>query len=237
MFSAASALAQNVETDFDAPDSLFREDQFYFNITYNTLQKVPDGLQQTKFSPGFSVGFLRDMPINASRTFAVAAGLGYSLSVYNQNLGIFESNTGTTYEILNTEGVSVSKDKLSLHYVDLPISFVYSVNAGSGKLNIGAGPKFGLGLSGKYKYTSKVTAMGQTDETTSEDKITFGSSDTSDFKTLDLSFGTTISYEIANFHFGVQYYYGLTNHFTNPTGKEAVTQNMTSIIVGYKFGN
>jgi hypothetical protein len=93
------------------------------NITYNTLQKVPDGLQQTKFSPGFSVGFLRDMPINASRTFAVAAGLGYSLSVYNQNLGIFESNTGTTYEILNTEGVSVSKDKLSLHYVDLPVEF------------------------------------------------------------------------------------------------------------------
>jgi len=123
LFSAASALAQNVETDFDAPDSLFREDQFYLNITYNTLQKVPDGLQQTKFSPGFSVGFLRDMPINTSRTFAVAAGLGYSLSVYNQNLGIFESNTGTTYEILNTEGVSVSKDKLSLHYVDLPVEF------------------------------------------------------------------------------------------------------------------
>ncbi len=123
LFSAASALAQNVETDFDAPDSLFREDQFYFNITYNTLQKVPDGLQQTKFSPGFSVGFLRDMPINASRTFAVAAGLGYSLSVYNQNLGIFESNNTTTYEILNAEGVSVSKDKLSLHYVDLPVEF------------------------------------------------------------------------------------------------------------------
>ncbi|MFY8009841.1 MAG: porin family protein, partial [Flavobacterium sp.] len=71
----------------------------------------------------FSVGFLRDMPINASRTFAVAAGLGYSLSVYNQNLGIFESNNATTYEILNAEGVSVSKDKLSLHYVDLPVEF------------------------------------------------------------------------------------------------------------------
>lgn len=123
LFSAASVLAQNVETDFDAPDSLFREDQFYLNITYNTLQKVPDGLQQTKFSPGFSVGFLRDMPINTSRTFAVAAGLGYSLSVYNQNLGIFESNNATTYEILNAEGVSVSKDKLSLHYVDLPLEF------------------------------------------------------------------------------------------------------------------
>lgn len=123
LFSATIALAQNVETDFDAPDSLFREDQFYLNITYNTLQKVPDGLQQTKFSPGFSVGFLRDMPINTSRTFAVAAGLGYSLSVYNQNLGIFESNNVTTYEILNAEGVSVSKDKLSLHYVDLPIEF------------------------------------------------------------------------------------------------------------------
>jgi hypothetical protein len=121
LFSALTTFSQNVETDFDAPDFLFREDQFYFNITYNTLQKRPDGLKQNKFSPGFSAGYLRDMPLNSSRTFGIAAGLGYSLSVYNQNLGIFENSSTTTYQILNAEGVAVSKDKLSLHCVDLPI--------------------------------------------------------------------------------------------------------------------
>ncbi|MFN4026298.1 MULTISPECIES: porin family protein [Flavobacterium] len=121
LISTVTVLAQNVETDFDAPDSLFREDQFYFNITYNTLQKRPDGLKQNKFSPGFAVGFLRDMPVNSSRTFAVAAGLGYAVAVYNHNLGIFENSSTTTYQILNADGVSVSKDKLSLHYLELPL--------------------------------------------------------------------------------------------------------------------
>jgi hypothetical protein len=33
-----------------------------FWFTYNTLQQKPAGVSQDKFSAGFSVGFLRDMP-------------------------------------------------------------------------------------------------------------------------------------------------------------------------------
>ena len=33
-------------------DSLYREDQFYFAITYNTLVDKPSGLSQRKFSSG-----------------------------------------------------------------------------------------------------------------------------------------------------------------------------------------
>lgn len=109
--------------DFDAVDSLYREDQFYLNITYNALQKRPDGITQNKLSPGFSFGFLRDMPINKKRTFAIAAGLGYSLGVYNQNLGIRDAGTGiNSYQVFDSD-VSFSKNKLSLHFVDLPIEF------------------------------------------------------------------------------------------------------------------
>jgi hypothetical protein len=39
-------------------DSLYREDQFYFGFTYNTLQEKPSGLSQKKFSVGLSAGFL-----------------------------------------------------------------------------------------------------------------------------------------------------------------------------------
>ncbi|WP_235921962.1 hypothetical protein [Flavobacterium phycosphaerae] len=55
-FMTFGVTAQNVETDFDAPDSLYREDQFYLNITYNILQKGPSGLRQNKFSTGLSGG-------------------------------------------------------------------------------------------------------------------------------------------------------------------------------------
>ena len=112
--------AQQKEIDFDAVDSLYREDQFYVNITYNSLQKHPKGISQNKLSPGIAFGFLRDMPINKSRTVSVAVGLGYSLAIYNQNLGITESNGTNTYQVLNSD---VSKNKLSFHYVDLPIEF------------------------------------------------------------------------------------------------------------------
>ena len=75
-------------------DSLYREDQFYFAFTYNTLQQKPVGLKQQKFSIGLSGGFLRDMPINKNRTKAFATGVGLSLNNYNQNLAI----TGTAQE-------------------------------------------------------------------------------------------------------------------------------------------
>jgi hypothetical protein len=37
---------------------LYREDQFYFGFTYNTLQK-PAGVSQDKFSAGFQAVFER----------------------------------------------------------------------------------------------------------------------------------------------------------------------------------
>jgi hypothetical protein len=36
---------------------LYREDQFYFGFTYNTLQQKPAGVSQDKFSAGFQAVF------------------------------------------------------------------------------------------------------------------------------------------------------------------------------------
>ena len=55
-------------------DSLYREDQFYFNITNNTIRNSPEGFKQNRFSLGLATGFLRDMPINKKRNFSIAAG-------------------------------------------------------------------------------------------------------------------------------------------------------------------
>jgi hypothetical protein len=125
-FTSLGIFAQDkeikTEIDFDSVDSLYREDQFYLNITYNALQKRPDGITQNKLSPGFAFGFLRDMPINEKRTVAIAAGLGYSLAIYNQNLGIRDAGGFNSYQVLDSD-ISYSKNKLSLHFVDLPIEF------------------------------------------------------------------------------------------------------------------
>jgi len=103
-------------------DSLYREDQFYFGFTLNTLQNKPVGLTQDKFSSGFSVGFLRDMPINKKRTVAIAPGIGFSYNNYNQNLAITGSNQTPVYTIIDSK-TAYNKNKFSQFLVEVPIEF------------------------------------------------------------------------------------------------------------------
>ncbi len=108
--------------NFMAIDSLYREDQFYASISYNALQNLPTGVVQKKFTPSFSFGFLRDMPINKKRTVAVAVGLGFSINNYNQNLLIDEIYEKPDYNIISNT-IAYDRNKLVLHYIDLPIEF------------------------------------------------------------------------------------------------------------------
>ncbi len=121
-FSLVSFAQQNPEPNFSAVDSLYREDQFYFNFTYNIITKMPEELSQNKFSAGLSAGFLRDFPVNAKRTQAIAVGLGYSLQNFNYNLIVDDTGGEPHYDYIADE-VYYEKNKLSLHYIDLPVEF------------------------------------------------------------------------------------------------------------------
>ncbi|RZJ68650.1 MAG: PorT family protein [Flavobacterium sp.] len=109
--------------DFAALDSLYREDQFYFSFTYNILTHTRAlDISQNKFSAGFSIGFLRDMPINDDRTVSIAAGLGYALQNFNYNLIVNGEGVIPQYELIN-DSTYYEKNKLSLNYLDIPIEF------------------------------------------------------------------------------------------------------------------
>ncbi|TDP03897.1 outer membrane protein with beta-barrel domain [Flavobacterium sp. 245] len=103
-------------------DSLYREDQFYFSVTYNLLVNTPEKLKQDKFSAGISAGFLRDMPINKSRTIAIAAGLGLSYQNFYQNFTVSEDANGAVIYGVNDYGEFVS-NRYRQYSVDLPIEF------------------------------------------------------------------------------------------------------------------
>ncbi len=103
-------------------DSLYREDQFYFSVTYNLLVQGPDGLKQDKFSAGFSGGFLRDFPLNKKRTFAIAPGLGLSYQNYYQNVTVSTVGDGSLVYGVNNYNEFVS-NRFSQYSVDLPIEF------------------------------------------------------------------------------------------------------------------
>lgn len=106
---------------FSKIDSLYREDQFYFGLTYNQLMNTPTGFSQDGISPGISFGFLRDMPINKKRTTAVAVGLGISYNKYHTDLMVSEIDGVRSYKIVDEN--SFSRNKMEQVFVDLPLEF------------------------------------------------------------------------------------------------------------------
>jgi hypothetical protein len=103
-------------------DSLYREDQFYFSVTYNMFTDIPQKFKQNKFSLGLSGGFLRDMPINKSRTVAIAAGLGLSYQNYYQNFAVSKDGNGTiVYNVVDAG--EIASNRYRQYSVDLPIEF------------------------------------------------------------------------------------------------------------------
>lgn len=114
-----NAFSQEVP-DFEAVDSLYREDQFYFVTTYNAIQNAPKAISQNSYSAGFGVGFLRDFPVNKLRTFAVAPGLGLSYNNYKQNLLISERDGERSYSAIDG-GIDYKKNKFAIYSIDVPI--------------------------------------------------------------------------------------------------------------------
>lgn len=103
-----------------AGDTKYREDQFYFAVTYNLLSDLPDGLSQIGFSSGFHMGFIRDMPFNKARTLAFGLGLGISANSFNQNMLIAEDAQGQlSFALL--EDNSFTKNKFTNYLVEVPI--------------------------------------------------------------------------------------------------------------------
>ncbi len=103
-------------------DSLYREDQFYIGLTYNTFSQQPPGLSQQKFSVGLNGGFQRDMPINKSRTLAIASGLGLAINNYHQNLRIAQDAGVNSYEIINSQ-TAYDKNKFFQFLAEAPVEF------------------------------------------------------------------------------------------------------------------
>lgn len=145
------------ETKLPAPliavDSLYREDQFYFGFSYNILLNRPPEISQNKFSSGFTGGFLRDFPVNKSRTFAVAPGIGFSYNKYFQNLIISKSDEIAIYNQISP-GVNYSKNKFEEILIDVPIEFRWRTSTPESHKfwRIYSGLKLSYVLASKSRY-------------------------------------------------------------------------------------
>lgn len=114
----AQDIVQKKETD-----SLYREDQFYFGVTYNIVTSVPNGVNKLGISGGLQVGYLRDMPINKRRNIAIGLGAGLSIDQYGQNLLIARNPSGDTSFSIIDDTNEISYNRLNTFVVEAPLEF------------------------------------------------------------------------------------------------------------------
>jgi len=201
-------------------DSLYKEDQFYVGMTYNLLVNRPNDINQSGFSSGFHLGFIKDMPINKNRNVAIGIGLGYSGNSFNQNMLINKNDVGNfTYSVLNDTEISYTKNKFSTHMVELPIEFRWRTSTAT-----------------EYRFWRIYTGfkMGYVFAHTSKFKGDLGSlefNDDNDFN--DFQYGLTLSvgYNTWNIHF----YYALNPIFSGNAKLNDDVIDMSAIKIGLMF--
>ena len=97
-------------------DSAYREDQIYAAIGYPLLLNAPDGITQNKLSHTFSLGYIRDMPINDNRNIAIGLGLGINYNVLFTNL---QFNDDMTTNVVSSDIINQWNSTL----VEIPLEF------------------------------------------------------------------------------------------------------------------
>ncbi len=217
-FSYQSILGQDTTSSTAGPDNLYREDQFYFGITYNLLGKMPQDMSQNGFSSGFHFGFIRDMPINKRRTLSFGLGLGYSANSFNQNLLVSKDQQGAfNYEII--ESTSFTKNKFSMHLIEIPFQFRWRAStAESYKFwRIYSGFKLGY----MFSSTSKFKGTPQNIEL----------KNISDFDKIQYGITLSIGYNTWNIYL----YYGLNPIFKNEAKINEESININAIKIGLIF--
>lgn len=201
-----------------AVDSLYREDQFYFGITYNSLFNKASGVSQNKFSSGFSLGFLRDMPVNKSRTVALATGFGFSYNKCSQNLYLSKTNQEIEYSVIPS-GQDYDKNKLDQLYLDIPLEFRWRTSTPESHKfwRVYSGFKFSYVLWDRYTYVDKET--------------NFHISNNEDLNKLQIGTYIAFGYNTWNFYA----YYGLTPFFKSSAKIDNNVVGLNTLNLGLMF--
>ena len=146
-------------------DSLYREDQFYLGLSFNLISNKADAISQSGFSGGVHAGFTRDFPLNKQRNVAIAAGVGFSLNSYSQNLFIGEDDSGESIFKELTNNIDYSVNRFTTQLVEVPLEFRWRTStAGTYKFwRIYTGLRFGYIYYFKSKFIQPGNEVVQTD--------------------------------------------------------------------------
>lgn len=219
-FTSLLLAQQPTATDTTFVDTNYREDQFYFALTYNLIGNGPNDLKQNGFSSGIHFGVIRDMPINERRNRAIGIGLGLSANSYNQNVLISEDSDGNfNYQIIDESEISIKRNKFATYTLEMPLEYRWRTSTAKEYKfwRIYTGIKVGYVFYNSSKFKGSIEEI----KLTNIDDINA------------LQYGLTLSagYSTWNLHI----YYGLNPIFKDTAKLDGKAIDMNSIKIGLMF--
>lgn len=202
------------QVENDSIDLKYLEDQIYLSLNYTILINKPSDISQNGFSGGLSIGFIKDIPFNKNRTYALGIGLGYSYSAYIQNLKISSDSSIINFDV----ATDYTTNNFKLHSIEMPLEFRWR-NSTPEKY------KFWR-VYGGVKFAYLIYSSSKFDD------------DTYIYKTKNISKFTKFQYGLilsAGYStWNINLYYGLNSILTNAKLNDE-NINLNDISIGLKF--
>lgn len=195
-------------------DLKYLEDQLYISLTYTILGNKPATISQNGFSGGFSLGFIKDIPLNQRRNIGFGIGVGYAYNVYVQNLKISRENQTTLFELAE----DYKSNKLGINSIEMPFEFRWRTSTPEKYTfwRIYGGVKFTYLVSANTKFT--------------DSEVVLTTKNIPEFNRFQ--YGATLATGYGNWN--LYFYYGLSPLFKNAlfNGKDI---DLNDINIGLKF--
>lgn len=98
----------------------YLDDQLYISLAYNILVSTPKDMKTYSFPNTLSLGYIRDIPLNARRNIGLGAGIGLSYHQYYSNLAMTRDASGVP-QIAMMESDEYKSSRFALQTLDIPI--------------------------------------------------------------------------------------------------------------------
>ena len=155
----------------------YREDQWYTTLSFLLANESIDGFRSNGLSQAFSIGFIRDYPLNIESNKAVGVGLGYGINNFGSNLTVVQGSNSSYQFNLIQNTLLASKNRLITHFIEVPLEYRWRTSTVNDYTfwRIYAGYLFRYNFFSKSKpFTGSSTVLDEVNKVTHALKVSAG---------------------------------------------------------------